>query len=134
MKKHISLALMTALGASLLLAACQSKDTGSNKDVPPEFKAALVRVWDGQVQMQQALAQDDLQNAKEAFQSMHADLHMMPTNALDSESRAYWDSTDEQIMALLHPLAATQNLDSAKAYAQQFEDLMKQTLVRFHVH
>jgi hypothetical protein len=83
--------------------------------------------------MQAALSRDDLKKAKEEFQSLHASLHMMPVDDLDSGSQAYWDSVDAQIMAILHPLAASENLDSAKLYSKAFGDLLFPTLQRFNL-
>lgn len=93
-------------GSALILSACQKTtvreaqtattetkkgNTSEKKPIyaaPDTFKAALGKVFEGYANIQAALAQDDLAKAKEAFSSMHAILHMMPKQGLESSTNA----------------------------------------------
>ena len=140
-------------GTALWLAACGEKpDSGEKTEsaapasdasaparpdpafaVPDTFKAALGKVFEGYVGMQGALAQDDLTQAKEAFNSMHAVLHMMPTDSLDPAAKAYWDSADARIMEALHPISSTEALDSARVHFAEFSAVMADLIAKFGI-
>lgn len=123
--------LVLLFGMALIAAGCQRNEEPQKKEVPQEFKSALMRISEQQHEMHAALSRDDLPKAKEVFHSMHGVLHMMPSEGLDAQQKAFWDSTDSQIMSILHPLAATQDVDSARSYSKAFGSLMKQTLGHF---
>lgn len=88
--------------------------------MPDTFKIALGKVYEGYTLIQAALAQDDLPKAKEALSSMHAILHMMPKDGLDATAKAYWDSTEADIMAALHPMSAAESIDSVRIHFMDF--------------
>lgn len=133
----------------LLAAACKEKaktDAGAASKqaevesaltpayaVPDTFKSALGKVFEGYAHMQSAFAQDDLEKAKQAFSSMHAVLHMMPREGLDSATGAYWDSTDARIMAVLHPMASADSLASARAHFMDFSVILSDAIENFGV-
>jgi hypothetical protein len=131
MKKRHHLSIGSLILAALLTTACERKAVAPAQLTHPEFQAALDQVLQGQSQMQQSLSQNDLEKTKTAFQSLHAVLHMMPVEGLDSEKQAYWDSANTEIMAILHPLAAAKDIDSAKAYVKTFGALLDQVVRRF---
>lgn len=141
-----------ALGGAVVLAACQRPSTNhahgdhsarkpepaqSRQDlrpafsVPAAFRSSLGRVLEGYGAMQAALAEDDLPKAKEAFHAMHAILHMMPLDDLEPAARTYWDSTDARIMAVLHPLAASESLDSVRFHFMGFSAVMLDAVEKF---
>lgn len=99
--------------------------------VPDTFKAALGKVYDGYAEIQAALANDDLAQAKAAFATMHAVLHMMPKEGLDASAQAYWDSTDVRIMTALHPMASAETLDSVRIQFMAFSDVMADAIGKF---
>lgn len=142
------------LGAALVLAACQrpssnhapgghsagrTESSPSREDarfafaVPEAFRSALGGVSEGYGAMQAALAEDDLPGAKEAFHAVHAILHMMPLDGLEPPARAYWDSTDARIMAALHPLAASESLDSVRFHSREFGMAIREAMERFGI-
>jgi Cu(I)/Ag(I) efflux system membrane fusion protein len=101
--------------------------------VPDTFKAALGKVFEGYSQIQAALAQDDLPKAKEAFSSMHAVLHMMPLEGLDSMAKAEWDSTDSRIMAILHPMASADSIEAAREHFGDFSLVLSEAIGKFGI-
>jgi Cu(I)/Ag(I) efflux system membrane fusion protein len=140
-------------GTALWLTACGEKpDTGAKSEspapasdassqakpdpafaAPDTFQAALGKVFEGYVGMQGALARDDLSQAKEVFNSMHAVLHMMPTDGLTPDAKAYWDSADARIMESLHPLASEESLDSARVHFADFSAVMADLIAKFGI-
>lgn len=140
-------------GTALWLAACGEKpDSGAKSEAPASssksaapakpdpafaapdtFKSALGKVFEGYVGMQGSLAQDDQTQAKEVFNSMHAVLHMMPTDGLTPDAKAYWDSADAKIMEALHPLASAETLDSARVHFADFSAVMADLIARFGI-
>jgi membrane fusion protein, copper/silver efflux system len=101
--------------------------------VPDTFKAALGKVFEGYARVQSALAQDSLAKAKEAFSSMHALLHMMPKDGLDSSAKADWDSTDVKIMAVLHPMATAETLDSIRVHFMDFSQILIESVGKYGI-
>lgn len=99
--------------------------------VPDTFQAALGKVYEGYTLIQTALAQDDLAQAKAAFSSMHAVLHMMPKDGMDAAAMARWDSTDARIMAVLHPMASAESIDSVRAHFMDFSAIMVEAIQTF---
>jgi Cu(I)/Ag(I) efflux system membrane fusion protein len=98
---------------------------------PEGFNAALGKAFDGYALIQKALAQDDLAGAKEAFSSMHAVLHMMPKEGLDSSALAYWNSTDARMIEALHPMASAETLDSVRTHFADFSETMADAIEKF---
>lgn len=98
---------------------------------PDTFKAALGRVYDGYIGIQEALAQDDFGKAKEAFSSMHGLLHMMPKEGLDSMARTAWDSSDARMMASLHPMASSKDIEDFRTHFAGFSDAMADAVEKF---
>jgi|GEM_PF-1559390 len=98
---------------------------------PDAFKSTLEKVFDGYLGVQTALAQDDLPTAKEAFSSMHAVLHTIPTGGLDSNAKAYWDSADVRIMAALHPMEMSSNIDSVRSHFGAFSEAFIDVFEKF---
>lgn len=101
--------------------------------VPDTFKVALGKVFEGYAGIQSALAQDDLAKSKEAFSTMHAMLHMMPKEGLDSSAMADWDSTDVKIMSVLHPMATSTTLDTARSHFIDFSRILIETIGKYGI-
>ena len=138
-------------GAALTLSACKDKadpaiqskapevkqeaTTGAKPEyqVPDTFKVALGKVFQGYARIQSALAQDDLAKSKDAFSHMHALLHMMPKDVLDSSAKAKWDSTDSEIMNVLHPMAMATTLDSTRAHFMEFSGILIEVIGAFGI-
>lgn len=143
--------LLLASATALLFAACKEnappRSQAANPDakqesapiaatqpafaVPDTFKAALGKVYRGYTLIQTALAQDDLPQAKEAFSSMHAILHMMPKDGMDAAAKVYWDSTDTRIMAALHPMASAESIDTVRIHFMAFSAIMADAIQKF---
>lgn len=104
---------------------------GTTYSAPDTFKTALGKVFDGYEGIQIALAQDDLPKAKKSFSTMHAVLHIMPKEGLDSAASAYWDTTDARIMAILHPMASADSLEAARAYFMDFSVVLSEAIGKF---
>lgn len=125
-----------------LLSACKEKPVPESKPVipagvevsasqpkpaftaPDTFKAALGKVIDGYSSVQKALAKDDAAQAGTAFASMHTVLHQMPKEGLDPSARAYWDSTESRIMAILHRMAPAGAIESIRDSFYDFSLVM----------
>lgn len=147
----MKLIYLLIVGSTLMFAACNKKaapetqlpsskpkqeDGGilnKHAAIPDPFKIALRKVLDGYLQIQAALAQDDSAGAKEAFSSMHAVLHMMPTEVLDSATKSLWGATDTRIMDVLHPMASAENLDSTRAYFSDFSLILTEAIENFGI-
>ena len=55
---------------------------------------------------------------------MHAVLHMMPKEGLDSSATADWDTTDAKIMAVLHPMAIAETLEATRVHFMDFSQIL----------
>ena len=147
--KPFFLALALA-AATLPFSACQDKEPQSKAQpapaeagkttvltpaypVPDTFKAALGKVLDGYSRLQGALAQDDVQGAKEALSSMHGVLHAMPEDALDSTAASQWDSTEARIMAILHPMSTADSLGAVRIHFMDFSRELLDAIGKFGV-
>lgn len=99
--------------------------------VPDTFKVALGKVFEGYTRTQSALAKDDLLKSSQAFSTMHALLHMMPKDGLDSSAKVDWVSTDEKIIAVLHPMATA--VDFIGAQFMEFSEIMVETIGKYGI-
>lgn len=99
--------------------------------VPDSFQVGIGKVYDGYLQIESALAHDDFEKAKAAFQSMHAVLHMLPKDALDSAKRADWESLDASFMEVLHPMAASKDIAEMRNHLAEFTPLVVAALEKF---
>lgn len=90
-------------------------------------------MFEGYTRIQAALAEDDLEKAKVAFSSMHAVLHMMPKEGLDSSTKADWDSTDAQIMAVLPPMASAGTLEAVRIHFMDFSQILAEAIEKFGI-
>ena len=98
------------------------------------FKVVLGKVYEGYVEIESALAHDDFEKAKEAFNGMHAILHMVPTDGLDSSGKAYWNSLNDSIMSVLHPMAGAENIAAMRNYLVDFTPMVISALEKFGAH
>jgi Cu(I)/Ag(I) efflux system membrane fusion protein len=105
-----------------------------NKTVPDSFQAGIGKVYDGYLRIESALAHDDFTGAKEAFQTMHAVLHVIPKDRLDSVQKADWDSLDVSFMEVLHPMAASQDIAEMRNHLADFTPLVVTALEKFGAH
>lgn len=141
--KKISAGSLLA-GAALAVLACNEKPAPRNQSEIPvakaglaakpaisvsdSFKTALGNVFAGYDKIRTSLAQDDLAGAKAAFSSMHAILHMMPKEGLDSSGTAYWEKTDPKIMDVLHPMATAATLEETRGYFMEFTSILSEAI------
>jgi Cu(I)/Ag(I) efflux system membrane fusion protein len=101
--------------------------------VPDSFKVALGKVYAGYLQIEGALAHDDFAKAKSEFGSMHAVLHTLPVNGLDSTAKAQWTSLDERLMEVLHPMAASKDIGEMRNHLADFTPLMLEAIEKFGI-
>ena len=99
--------------------------------VPDSFQAGIGKVYDGYLQIESALAHDDFNGAKDAFQSMHAILHMLPKDVLDSAQKTGWDGLDASFMEVLHPMAASKDIAEMRNHLGDFTPLVVKALEQF---
>jgi membrane fusion protein, copper/silver efflux system len=99
--------------------------------VPDSFQAGIGKVYEGYLRIESALAHDDFKGAKEAFQSMHAVLHVLPKGGLDSVQKAHWDSLDAPFMEVLHPMAASKDIAEMRNHLADFTPLVVEALEKF---
>lgn len=64
---------------------------------------------------------------------MHARLHMMPKEGLNPSTKAYWDSTDARIMAVLHPMASAETIEATRAHFMDFSQFMVDAVEKFGI-
>lgn len=137
-------AFLMVAGALAVFSACDKKDAPAAEaakigpaSAAPEFAApdtfhsALEKVFDGYIGIQSALAQDDLAKAKAALSPMHALLHTIPKDGLDSGAKVFWDSADARFMDALHPMAASENLDSVRSHFVAFSEAFIDVFEKF---
>lgn len=132
LKAGLALALVLSLGA------CNKKESGPENaperaensiegsapggappvprkgNAPDTFRAALGPVFADYLQMQSALASDDLGKAKEAFNALHIRMHTLPVDALDPVQKAEWTRLDAEIMEAVHPTAASGDIEAVR--------------------
>lgn len=100
---------------------------------PDSFKAGLGKVYGGYIQVQEALAADDFQKAKQAFSSMHGILHMIPEDNLDSTAKAEWDSSSVSFMRVLHPMAASKDIAEMRDHLKDFTPLLSTAIEKLGI-
>jgi membrane fusion protein, copper/silver efflux system len=136
-------------GTALFICACNEKTAPKEQSIPPAakqeiglrpefavpdtFKTALGKVFEGYVRIEDALAHDDLPKAQEAFGSMHAILHMIPIDELDSTAGSYWKATDDRIMSALHPMASAKTLEATRAHFMEFSLIMTEAIEKLGI-
>jgi Cu(I)/Ag(I) efflux system membrane fusion protein len=99
--------------------------------VPDSFQAGIGKVYDGYLGIESALAHDDFKGAKDAFQSMHAVLHVLPKDRLDSAQKADWDGLEASFMEVLHPMAASKDIAEMRNHLADFTPLVVTALEKF---
>jgi Cu(I)/Ag(I) efflux system membrane fusion protein len=100
---------------------------------PDSFQVGLGKVYQGYLKIEVALAHDDLQGAKDAFQGMHAVLHTLPTEGMDTVAVTHWDSLDTRFMRVLHPMAASETIAIMRDHLADFTPLMLEAIKKFGV-
>ncbi len=135
--------------AGLLLAACEKKSEAAQdtRALPPResvapkptfavsdsFRIGLGKVYAGYLDIAGALAQDDFPKAMEAYQAMHGALHMLPKGGMDTTASVYWDTLDVKIMRVLHPMAASENIEAMRDHFIDFTPLVLEGIEKFGV-
>ncbi len=143
MRYAISALMLTGL----LMGACNKKEEAKTKvpepakaeaapskpefATPDSFKVGLGKVYGGYLQIGTALAHDDFQKAKDAFQSMHAVLHILPIEGMDMAASANWDSLDGRLMKVLHPMSASPDISTMRTHFADFTPLMLEAIENF---
>ncbi len=99
--------------------------------VPDSFKVGIGKVYEGYLNVQQALAADDFPKAKDAFSSMHGILHMLPEDGLDSLAKSGWDSSSSKFMTVLHPMASSKDIAEMRFYLKGYSLLLIDAIEKF---
>ncbi|MEO7424164.1 MAG: DUF3347 domain-containing protein [Fibrobacteria bacterium] len=142
-----TLSILAAAG--LLVGACDKKQDSADAKAsaqkaeapvfkpeyasPDSFQVGLGKVYQGYLKIEGALAHDDFQGAKDAFQGMHAVLHMLPTEGMDTAASTNWDSLDTRFMRVLHPMAASETIAIMRDHLADFTPLMLEAIKKFGV-
>ena len=62
---------------------------------------------------------------------MHAVLHVLPKDVLDSTHEAGWESLDASFMEVLHPMASSKDIDAMRNHLAEFTPLVVEALEGF---
>ncbi len=133
--RNSSLTLSAVFAGALLLGIFNSPANGETHashsgnsanilPAPASFKAELGKVYDGYLHIQQALAADDFQKAKDAFGVMHGVLHGLTTEGMDSATLKYWKTSDVRFMEALHPMAASKDIQVLRIHFADFTPML----------
>lgn len=140
--------LVAAIIGALLSACDKKKEPKTVVPEPPKaevsvakpefaatdsFKVGIGNVYEGYLRIEAALAQDDFQGAKSAFESMHLVLHTLPKEGMDSSALGYWDSLDTRLMKVLHPMASSNDIATMRDHLADFTPLMLDAIEKFGV-
>lgn len=100
---------------------------------PDSFQIGLGKVYTSYLNIQEALAEDDFQKAKDAFAPVHAILGTLHTDGLDGTAKAYWDSSDIAFMQVLHPIAASKNIEEIRGHFMDFTPILADVFEKFGI-
>jgi Cu(I)/Ag(I) efflux system membrane fusion protein len=64
---------------------------------------------------------------------MHALLHTLPVDGLDSAAKAQWTRLDERLMEVLHPMAASKDIGEMRNHLADFTPLMLEAIEKFGI-
>ncbi len=141
------------IGTGLTISACQSEtkshsqaqarkvENAAHQSTPMRpsstasvtFQAALSQVLEKYIQMQRALSEDELGKGKEAFSGLHAIMHMMPVQELDSATLSHWHSHEVRIMAVLHDMASSETMEEFRLQFAVFTPVLSEAIETFGI-
>ncbi|HPB31805.1 MAG TPA: efflux RND transporter periplasmic adaptor subunit, partial [Candidatus Sumerlaeota bacterium] len=97
------------------------------EDIPGEFTAGLSKVYAAYYRIQQALASDDIERAKEAAGELTASLDKVPASLLSSDAKNTWSRDSVRAARLAGELAASATMEDARARFRSITDVILQT-------
>ncbi len=128
------------LSALLFFISCNDKKSISKEPAPliqntfatpDSFKAGIGKIYEGYLNVQTDLANDDFKTAIDAFSSMHGLIHMLPEEGLDSLTKTAWDSLSSQFMVVLHPMATSKDIAEMRFHLKGFSPLLAKAIDQF---
>ena len=127
---------MHLIAACLILFGCGIESRHGEKFASPDsFRASLSKVFDEYVIVEKALADSQVVLALNAGSTMHARLHEVSTDGLDSAGKAYWDTTTNRIMAVLHqPSATAEDLQAARKTFAAYSPILADAFMAFELN
>ena len=101
-----------------VLTGCGGKTPQAKTYASPDaFRASLAQVYEAYLIVENALADGQEVLGANAASAMHSRLHEVPPEGLDSAAKAYWDTTTNRVMAVLHRPAGTGIASARKLFA-----------------
>ena len=81
---------------------------------PAPIESGLGKVYEGYLNIQQALADDDFQKAKTASASLVDTVKAVPTKGLDKSAKSHWDSSSASISKSLKAMADAKDIEALR--------------------
>jgi hypothetical protein len=113
-----AVAITMLIPAMALLVGCGGGTPPARSYAAPDaFRASLAKVYEAYLIVANALADGQEVLSANAASAMHSRLHEVPPEGLDSAAKAYWDTTTNRIMAVLHSPAGTDIASGRRLFA-----------------
>src|SRR5437762_6844200 len=109
---------------NLLLLASAIVVAKPSPGTPDAFKAGIGKAYQGYLNIQQALANDDLQKAKKGAESMLGSLKGVPAKGLSATAQPHWDSLSTGLMGALKPMTASKDIADLRSKFKELTPLL----------
>ena len=98
---------------------------------PAPIELGLGKVYEGYLNIQQALANDDFQKAKNASASLVDTVKAVPTKGLDKSAKSHWDSSSAGINKSLKAMTDAKDIKSLRSQFMGFTPLIVNAMETF---
>ena len=125
--KFLSMLLVTAA----IVVAKPTSIKASVSAPHDRFQAGLGRAYEGYLNIQLALSNDDLEKAGKGSGSMIDSLKKIGARELDGTSKTSWDSISVHMTTILHSMASSKDLDAMRLHFKELTPLMADAIEKF---
>lgn len=122
---------MKSLNILLIAATIAMAKPPSISAAPNPFQLGLGKVYAGYLNLQRALANDDLQKARIASDSLVGALKGIHSTGLEKAAKSHWDSSATRMLKVLHPMTAAKNIDTLRSRFGDLAPLVVEAIEKF---
>ena len=122
---------MKSLNIILIAAAIAVAKPPRVSAAPDHFQLGLGKVYADYLHLQQALANDDFQEARIASDSFVGALKGVRPVGLEKAGKSHWDSSATRMLKVLHPMTAAKNIDTLRSRFGDLAPLVVEAIEKF---
>jgi membrane fusion protein, copper/silver efflux system len=100
-------------------------------DVPEQFGHDITRLSHHYLELSNALAADDLDQARAAAAAMDEHLHQFETSSLDADPAAAWEPIEQVLHQALHPMRQAADIDTLREQLVPLTRHMEHAIIGF---